>query len=179
LVAQPVQAQWTVGTEIGLLRFRGGTDVTSAAESTRVRPHGPGHARLSLGYARSAWQFTFGLMYASPGIAVYRDPIILVDAGAADMLEATWTVAHRVGPVSLELGPVASFWNVAGEDGTLLPGALVGVLWRLPGRGRLDTVVRANYVVTGSPYSAESLPPELKRTALHRLGLSLGLWYRL
>lgn len=179
------QAQWRVGAEFGLARFSGGSR-RIADDSVSLEPYGPVHYRIAGSYQRGAWQVTVGLLGSTPGVGGDQDGLIIVFKNALDMLAVEATIGRRLvstssgGQLFLEAGPAYNLWSTSLSD-DFKSGFGVTAAATLQQRltGRLGSRIRVHAAVSPSFLDPDAVPSGLERANVWRLGLAVGLDFRL
>src|SRR5205823_2387321 len=111
------------------------------------------------------------------------------------MVSAQWGIAAEIGvarfrgssrlarfgagvDVRLEAGPAVQLWTVDGASRTRVAAQTAAALeWPLA--GSLTGSLRVSGVLSGSIFNADEPPPEVERRATRRLGVAIGVRYRL
>ncbi len=80
--------------------------------------------------------------------------------------------------VRLEAGPAVQLWTVDGASRTRVAAQTAAALeWPLA--ESLTGSLRVSGVLSGSIFNADEPPPEVERRATRRLGVAIGVRYRL
>lgn len=173
--------QWGVAVELGVARFWGTAHDTTGAT---VGPYRPTTLGVRLDREVGAVRVGLGLMYARTGLAGEQDNVAVVFYDRAWLAEAAPEIAIRVarfgaGIVTrLVVGPDFALWQVDGAQRTRV-GARGALALEWPLGGRCTGSLRATGVLSGSVMNRDEAPPEVEQLATRRLGVAVGLRYRL
>ncbi|HEX9704523.1 MAG TPA: hypothetical protein VGA20_04700 [Gemmatimonadales bacterium] len=176
--------QWGLALEVGVARFAGTSEDTSAATvNGRFEPYVPMLVGITID--RRIRRATLGLRltYASGALALETDgPTVFERATmphAQAALEIAWPLA-RLGAgarLSLHAGPLIEVWALEGEEArSRLGGQIAGSL-DCPLGGRFASAVTVRLGVTPSVFKAGELPVEFVRRASWRTSVAFGLRY--
>jgi hypothetical protein len=178
-------AQWHLGLELGINKYRGTARDTSG---THVTPNGGPGGGPGIGLLVSRnWKqtgATLRLSYANPGFAVSGEGLHVIDKTTGSLYEAAALISTQVGAIGpsgairIELGPALHLWNFDGEYRTRL-GGVGATAYEWPVSSRFVGAIRLEGTVSQSWFNATELPPEFERQLTWRYGLGLGLRYRL
>jgi len=177
----PASAQWGIAAEIGVARFGGSSRDTSG---TTVGPYRPTTFELRLDRGFGPARVAVALMYAKPGIAGEQAGVALVQYGIASFWEIAPQLSLRLArfgvgvDVRLEAGPAVQLWQLAGESRNRVAARTAAALeWPL---ARAFTgSLRVSGILSGSVFDAGDTPAGVERRATRRVGVAVGLRYRL
>ena len=184
--ARPLQAQWSVGLDLGGARYHGGTARTSPSdEQETFRPDRPTLVGLRVARGLGPWHVGLGLSHGDADLVLdgRSTAVVVKDAftvlGLAPEIGYRLTRARAPAELRLALGPVIEWWDVV-ETGyrTRLGGQAAATL-TLPITGALVGRARAEVAVVGSPFEAAELPSDYRPTTLWRRSLAAGVSLRL
>ena len=178
---RPASAQWAIAAEIGVARFGGSSRDTSG---TTVGPYRPTTFELRLDRGFGPARVAVALMYAKPGIAGEQAGVALVQYGIASFWEIAPQLSLRLArfgvgvDVRLEAGPAVQLWQLAGESRNRVAARTAAALeWPL---ARAFTgSLRVSGILSGSVFDAGDTPAGVERRATRRVGVAVGLRYRL
>ena len=178
---RPASAQWGIAAEIGVARFGGSSRDTSG---TTVGPYRPTTFELRLDRGFGPARVAVALMYAKPGIAGEQAGVALVQYGIASFWEIAPQLSLRLArfgvgvDVRLEAGPAVQLWQLAGESRNRVAARTAAALeWPL---ARAFTgSLRVSGILSGSVFDAGDTPAGVERRATRRVGVAVGLRYRL
>jgi len=181
VVPGTVSAQWGIAAEIGVARFGGSSRDTSG---TTVGPYRPTTFELRLDRGFGPARVAVALMYAKPGIAGEQAGVALVQYGIASFWEIAPQLSLRLArfgvgvDVRLEAGPAVQLWQLAGESRNRVAARTAAALeWPL---ARAFTgSLRVSGILSGSVFDAGDTPAGVERRATRRVGVAVGLRYRL
>jgi len=173
----PASAQWGIAAEIGVARFGG-------SSRTTVGPYRPTTLELRLDRGFGPARVAVALMYAKPGIAGEQAGVALVQYGIASFWEIAPQLSLRLArfgvgvDVRLEAGPAVQLWQLAGESRNRVAARTAAALeWPL---ARAFTgSLRVSGILSGSVFDAGDTPAGVERRATRRVGVAVGLRYRL
>ena len=178
---RPASAQWGIAAEIGVARFGGSSRDTSG---TTVGPYRPTTFELRLDRGFGPARVAVALMYAKPGIAGEQAGVALVQYGLASFWEIAPQLSLRLArfgvgvDVRLEAGPAVQLWQLAGESRNRVAARTAAALeWPLT--GAFTGSLRVSGILSGSVFDAGDTPAGVERRATRRVGVAVGLRYRL
>jgi hypothetical protein len=178
---RPVSGQWGIAAEIGVARFGGSSRDTSGIT---VGPYRPTTFELRVDRGLGSARVALALLYAKPGIAGEQPGLAVVQYDLASLWEVAPQVSFRLArfgtgvAVRLEAGPALQLWTVDGDSRTRVAAQTAAALeWPLA--GSLTGSLRVSAVLSGSIFNPDEPPPEVERHATRRLGVALGVRYRL
>jgi len=178
---RPASAQWGVAAEIGVARFGGSSRDTSG---TTVGPYRPTTFELRLDRGFGPARVAVALMYAKPGIAGEQAGVALVQYGIASFWEIAPQLSLRLArfgvgvDLRLEAGPAVQLWQLAGESRNRVAARTAAALeWPLT--RAFTGSLRVSGILSGSVFDAGDTPAGVERRATRRVGVAVGLRYRL
>jgi hypothetical protein len=178
---RPVSGQWGIAAEIGVTRFGGSSRDTSG---TTVGPYRPTTFELRLDRGLGALRGTVAVLYAKTAFAGEQPGLAVVQTDFASVWEIAPQLSFRLArfgvgvDVRLEAGPAIQRWSLDAERRTRLAGRGAAALeWPLA--RALTGSLRVSGVVSGSVFDAGDVPAGVERRATRRLGVAVGLRYRL
>jgi hypothetical protein len=184
--AAPLAAQWSVGAEVGMLRYWGTSlDTVATSDAARARPS------PSTSYAvRVQRQFGriglgIGVLYSRGGAGVEQGPVAIDEYGLLKLYEVAPHVSFLVakpgpgGGLRLRVGPMYDRWSLKGGTNPRRVGAHAAVAldWSLG--GRFAGTLQCGGAVSGSVFGTENLPVEFGPRATWRGAMSAGVQLRL
>jgi hypothetical protein len=176
-----VSAQWGMTAEIGVARFGGSSRDTSG---TTVGPYRPTTFELRVDGGLGATRMAVAVMYAKTGIAGEQPGLALVQYDIASLWEIAPQLSLRLArfgtgvDVRLEAGPAVDLWDVDGDRRTRVVARTAAALeWPLA--RALTGSLRVSGTVGGSVFDAGETPAGVERRATRRVGVAVGLRYRL
>src|SRR5437870_8166000 len=181
VVPGTISAQWGIAAEIGIARFGGSSRDTSG---TTVGPYRPTTVELRLDRGVGSARVALALLYAKTGIAGEQPGLAVVQYDLASLWEVAPQVSFRLArfgagvDVRLEAGPAVQLWTVDGDSRTR-GAAQTPAAPDWPLARALHGSPRVSRVLSGSIFNADEPPPEVERRATRRLGVAVGLRYRL
>ncbi len=174
-------AQWGIGAEIGVARFGGASRDTSG---TTVGPYRPTTFELRLDRGLGPARVAVAVMYAKTGIAGEQGGMAFVQYGIASFWEIAPQASFRLArfgvgvDVRLEAGPAVQLWRLAGESRNRVGArAAAGLEWPLA--RALTGSLRVGGTLSRSVFDAGDTPAGVERRATRRVGVAVGLRYRL
>lgn len=174
-------AQWSVSAEVGIARF-GGTSRDSAGAT--VGPYRPTTLGLRLHRGLGRAQLAVGVLRAETGLVAEGQDVAVVQYGIGSLWEITPEISlglARFGAgveARVEAGPAIDLWNFAGERRNRVGGRAAAVVeWPLA-RALMGSL-RVSGVLTGSVFDAADTPSGVERRATRRVGVAVGLRYRM
>ena len=178
---RPGSAQWGIAAEIGVARFGGSSRDTSG---TTVGPYRPTTFELRLDRGFGPARVAVALMYAKPGIAGEQAGVALVQYGIASFWEIAPQLSLRLArfgvgvDLRLEAGPAVQLWQLAGESRNRVAARTAAALeWPLT--RAFTGSLRVSGILSGSVFDAGDTPAGVERRATRRVGVAVGLRYRL
>ena len=181
VVPGTVSAQWGIAAEIGVARFGGSSRDTSG---TTVGPYRPTTVELRLDRGRGFARVALALLYAKTGIAGEQPGLAVVQYDLASLWEVAPQVSFRLArfgagaDVRLEAGPAVQLWQLAGESRNRVAARTAAALeWPLT--GAFTGSLRVSGILSGSVFDAGDTPAGVERRATRRVGVAVGLRYRL
>ena len=176
-----VSAQWGMAAEIGVARFGGSSRDTSG---TTVGPYRPTTFELRLDRGLGPARVAVAVLRARTGIAGERPGLAVVQYDIASLWEIAPQVSFRLArfgvgvDVRLEAGPAVQRWDVDGASRTRVAARAAAALeWPLA--RALSGSLRVSGLVSGSVFDAAETPAGVERRATRRLGVAVGLRFRL
>lgn len=179
--AAPVAAQWSLSAEIGVAGFSGTSRDSTGASVGPFRP-----TTFAIQVDRETGPARLGLMvlYAAPGLAGRQGNELIVQYGVISLWEIAPTLSVRLarfgagGAAWVEAGPAVDLWQFDNEHRHRV-GARAGVAFEWPLARSLSGSLRAGGVVSGSMVDASDVPADVDRVATRRLGIAVGVRYRM
>ena len=176
-----VSAQWGMAAEIGVARFGGSSRDTSG---TTVGPYRPTTFELRLDRGLGPARVAVAVLHARTGIAGERPGLAVVQYDIASLWEIAPQVSFRLAcfgvgvDVRLEAGPAVQRWDVDGASRTRVAARAAAALeWPLA--RALSGSLRVSGLASGSVFDAAETPAGVERRATRRLGVAVGLRFRL
>jgi len=177
----PSSAQWGIAAEIGVARFGGSSHDSSGAT---VGPYRPTTLELRLDRGLGRGRAGVALLYAKTGIAGEQPGVAVVQYDIASFWEIAPQVSFRLAlfgagvDVRLEAGPALQLWNLDGDSRTRV-GARTAAALEWPLARALTGSLRVSGTLSGSVFDAGETPAGVERRATRRVGVAVGLRYRL
>jgi hypothetical protein len=174
-------AQWGVSAEIGAAWFTGTSRDSTGAT---VGPYRPTTFAVRLDRGAGPVRLALGVLYAEPGLAGEQGNLTFVQHGVVSLVELSPEVALRLArfgagvEARVEAGPVFDLWDLDGE-GRNRVGARGGVALEWPLARALTGSLRVAGAWTGSMTDAGDVPAGVERASTRRVGVAIGLRYRL
>jgi hypothetical protein len=182
----PLAAQWSVGADVGMLRFWGTSiDTTTLDDPVSERPSPA--TRYAVGVERrfGTVGVGIGLLYSSGGVRAENGSIAVDAKDGAKLYEVAAEVSLLIakpgpgGALRLHVGPMFDRWTLTGGADTRRAGAHAAVSLEWPIAGRLTGVFRGGAAVSACVFSAEDFPPEYAQRTTWRRAFSAGISVRL
>ena len=174
-------AQWGIAAEIGVTRFGGSSRDTSG---TVVGPYRPTTFELRLDHGLGPVRGTVCVLYAKTPFAGEQPGLAVVQSDFASVWEIAPQLSFRLArfgvgvDLRLEAGPAVQRWSLDGDGRTRLAGRTAAALeWPLA--RALTGSLRVSGVLSSSVFNAGETPAGVERRATRRLGVAVGLRYRL
>ena len=181
LGASPAAAQWGVSAEFGVARF-GGTSRDSSGAT--VGPYRPTTFGLHLDRGSGRVRVGVGVLYAKTGLAAEGRGVAVVQNDIGSLWEIAPELSLRVArfgtgiEARVDAGPTIDFWNFDGERRNRVGGRAAAVAeWPLT--HALTGSLRVSGMLSGSVFDAADTPSGVERRATRRVGVAVGLRYRL
>ena len=181
LGASPAAAQWGVSAEFGVARF-GGTSRDSSGAT--VGPYRPTTFGLHLDRGSGRVRVGVGVLYAKTGLAAEGRGVAVVQNDIGSLWEIAPELSLRVArfgtgiEARVDAGPTIDFWNFDGEQRNRMGGRAAAVAeWPLA--HALTGSLRVSGMLSGSVFDAADTPSGVERRATRRVGVAVGLRYRL
>jgi len=178
-------AQWRIGLEAGVSRYRGSArDTSGSGGPPGFHPGGAPAIGLRVERGIGAFGAALRLSFAKPGLSADGDDLTVTDKSSGELFELATLVAVRVGgigpsgAVRAELGPALHLWKFGDEFRTRI-GVLGALAYEWPVAGRFSGAIRLEGALSRSWFEESDLPPQYERRVTWRYGVTLGLRYRL
>jgi hypothetical protein len=184
--APPLAAQWSIGAEVGMLRFWGTAIDTSTSQdpaSTRPSPSTSYALRVQRRFGTLA--VGIGVLYSRTGVGVENAAVAVEGKGLVKLYEIAPEVSCLVakpgpgGALHVHVGPLFDRWSLAGGKDARRVGARAAVALDWPLGGRWTGTLQGGAAVYASVFQAEDLPAEFAPRATWRRALSAGINLRL
>ena len=181
LGASPAAAQWGVSAELGVARF-GGTSRDSSGAT--VGPYRPTTFGLHLDRGSGRMRVGVGVLYAKTGLAAEGQGVAVVQNDIGSLWEIAPELSLRVArfgagiEARVDAGPTIDFWNFDGEQRNRV-GARAAAVAEWPLAHALTGSLRVSGMLSGSVFDAGDTPSGVERRATRRVGVAVGLRYRL
>ena len=184
--AAPLAAQWSVGAEVGMLRF-GGTSIDTATPGAphRARPSPSTSYGVRVERRFGTVGVGLGVLRSTGGVGVENAELAVEEKDMLKFFEITAEVSFLIakpgpgGALRLRIGPVFDRWLLTGGDTTWRTGGrgAASLEWSLGGRwiGTLE----GGAAVTAGVLGQQDLPAEFARRATWRRAVSAGVRVRL
>jgi hypothetical protein len=176
-----VSAQWGITAEIGVARFGGSSRDTSG---TTVGPYRPTTFELRLDRGLGSVRVAVAVLRAKTGIAGEQQGLAVVQYDIASFWEIAPQLSVRLArfgvgvDVRLEAGPAVQLWTLDDDRRTRVAARGAAALeWPLA--RALTGSLRVSGMVSGSVFDAGETPAGVERRATRRLGVAMGVRYRL
>ena len=176
-----LQGQWAIAADIGVARF-GGTSRDSSGAT--VGPYRPTTFGLHLDRGSSRVRVGVGVLYAKTGLAAEGRGVAVVQNDIGSLWEIAPELSLRVArfgtgiEARVDAGPTIDFWNFDGERRNRVGGRAAAVAeWPLA--HALTGSLRVSGMLSGSVFDAADTPSGVERRATRRVGVAVGLRYRL
>jgi len=177
----PVSGQWGIAAEIGVARFGGSSRDTSGIT---VGPYRPTTFELRVDRGFGPARVAVAVMYAKTGIAGEQAGMALVQYDLASFWEIAPQLSFRLArfgagvDVRVEAGPAVERWDVDGARRTRVAARTAAALeWPLA--QAFTGSLRVSGILSGSVFDAGETPAGVERRATRRVGVAVGLRYRL
>ncbi len=183
LVVEPraVAAQWGVSAEIGAAWFSGTSRDSSGAT---VGPYRPTTFGVRLDRDLGAVRVALDVLYAAPALAGENGDVAFVQDGVLSLWEIVPEIGLRLGrfgagvEARVEAGPAVDLWEFNGERRHRV-GARADLALDWPLARSLSGALRLTGAWSGSMVDPEDVPAGVERVSTRRVGVGLGLRYRL
>ncbi len=181
LGASPAAAQWGVSAELGVARF-GGTSRDSSGAT--VGPYRPTTFGLHLDRGSGRVRVGVGVLYAKTGLAAEGQGVAVVQNDIGSLWEIAPELSLRVTrfgagiEARVDAGPTIDFWNFDGERRHRV-GGRAAVMAEWPLARAFTGSLRVSGTLSGSVFDAADTPSGVERRATRRVGVAVGLRYRL
>ena len=181
LVPQRIGAQWGLSAEVGVARFSGSSRDSSGAT---VGPYRPTTFELRVDRQLGAARVAITVLYGKTGVAGERGGVALVQYDIASLVEIAPQASFRLArfgagvEARVEAGPAFDLWDFDGEQRNRVGGRAAAVVeWPLA-RALMGSL-RVSGALSASVFDAADTPSGVERRTTRRLGVALGLRYRL
>jgi len=184
--AAPLAAQWSVGAEVGMLRFWGtAIDTVTPGDPSRARPSPSTSFGVRVQRHFGPVGLGIGVSYSKGGAGVENKTVAVEQKGLVKFYEIAPEVSFRVarlgpgGALRLHVGPSYDRWSLTDGSDTRRIGAraAVAVDWSLG--GRFIGTLQGGAAVSAGVFGREDLPFEFARRATWRRSVSTGVRLRL
>ncbi|HET6777489.1 MAG TPA: hypothetical protein VFH26_01235 [Gemmatimonadales bacterium] len=184
LVTSTMQAQWSVGAEVGADRFWGGS-IEKADDERSFRPYRPTTfgARIKreapgLGVGVRLGYFSAGMALEGPDGLALANGVFTVYSMAPELLYRI-AVIGSANRLLLGAGPLLETWKALDEESETRLGVHGAVALHVPLGWKVEAVLSAGGALIPSPFAEDQLEFSFERRPLWRRRFSLGLEYRL
>lgn len=183
--AVPLAAQWSVGAEVGMLRFSGtAIDTVTPGDPSRARPSpSTSYAvRVQRGFGKVG--IAIGVLYSKGGVGVEKATIAVEEKGLVKFYEVAPEISFLVatpgpgGALRLHVGPMLDRWSLEGGTDPQRVGAHAGVALEWSLGGRWAGILQGEAAVSAGVFQGEDLPAEFAPRATWRRGVSAGFRVR-
>ncbi|MGH7569035.1 MAG: hypothetical protein ACREL9_08715 [Gemmatimonadales bacterium] len=181
-----VAGQWSVTLEAGVGRFSGSAERADSTSSTTLGPFRPFTYGVRLARDQGGVRLGLRLLYARCGLAARRGGIASVYFDDMQLVELTPELSVRVlrigagGSLRLEAGPALHVWVIEDLPARTRLAGSAAVAWDWPLADRFAGTLRAGGTLSASVWDPDDgLPAGFSRRATRRLGVALGVRYRL
>jgi hypothetical protein len=184
--ATPLAAQWSVSTEVGMLRFWGAAVDTAAPDDpSGARPSPSTSVSVRVQRRCGTIGLGIGVLHSSGGIGVEKKTIAVEEKDVVQLDEVLLDAALRVaspgpgGAVVLHLGPVIDRWSPVDVPRRTRIGARAAVSLDLPIGARWTGTFAAGVALSASLFLDDEVPEGFVLRAMWRRALSAGIQLRL
>jgi len=184
--APSLAAQWSVGGEVGMLRFWGtAVDTTTSQDPASTRPSPSTSYALRVQRRFGALGVGIGILYSRMGVGAENGAVAVEEKGLVKLYEIAPEVSLLVatpgpgGALRVHAGPVFDRWSPIGGKDMRRVGARAAVALEWLLGGRWIGTLQGGAAVSASVLRAEDLPAEFAPRATWRRGLSAGISLRL
>jgi len=184
LTVGPLAAQgqaWSVGLEIGLTRFWGGSEPAPPNEAPGFKPYRPTTFGVRVDHEVGRARLAVGALYAASGLGAESDDLAVIAKGGLTWVQVAPELAYRlatIGPVaevSLFAGAVMDLWMLSDEGGRIRVGGRGGLELLVPLGSGLAGTLRAHGGVSGSLFRDADVPSDFRTKPMPNAGVALGL----
>ncbi len=185
IVAVPVRAQWRIGLEVSEEHFGSGADGVRNGNHAQIFPDNASlvGVRVQRG---SEVRLSIGLGYATPGLAVQIEDLLVVKRGGMQVFSfsprislplARWSNGLRV---RYDLGPMVEHWTIPDQSSYWRASGEIGLAVELPIGSKLLATLRGGLAVTpASVFQESDLTDALTKHWTWRRTLAGGLSLKL
>jgi hypothetical protein len=186
VAAGPLAAQWSVGAEVGMLRFWGASaDTLAPSDPASARPSPSTAYAVRVQRRFGAAGVAIGLLYSPGGVGVENGSVAVEEKGAVKLHEVAPEASVRVakpgpgGALCLHVGPVIDRWSPTHEPRRTRIGARAAVSLNWPLAGALIGTFAAGVALSSSMFLDDEVPEGYVLRAMWRRALSAGIQWRL
>jgi hypothetical protein len=182
---QEREGAWSIGLDVGLTRFWGGSEGVAPNSAPGFKPYRPTAAAIRLDRAIGRARVGLAVSYAASGLGLEGDDVTLIAKGGLTWVQVAPEVAYRLATLGAasELrvfgGPVADLWIPDDEEGRSRIGARGGAELLVPLSSWLACTLRAHGGVTGSLFREVDVPSGFQPKTMPNAGVSLGIRFAL
>jgi hypothetical protein len=182
---QERERAWSIGFDVGLTRFWGGSAGVAPNSAPGFKPYRPTAAAVRLDRALGRARVGLAVSYAASGLGLEGDDLTLIAKGGLTWVQVAPEVAYRLATLgaATELrifgGPVADLWIPDEEEGRTRIGARGGAELLVPLGAWLACTLRAHGGLTGSLFQEADVPSGFQPKTMPNVGLSLGIRFGL
>jgi hypothetical protein len=184
--AAPLAAQWSVGAEVGMLRFWGTSiDTVTPGDPSRARPSPSTSYAVRVQRQVGRIGLGIGVLYSKGGAGVEQGSVAIDEKGLLKLYEVAPEVSFLVakpgpgGGLRLRVGPMYDRWSLKGGTNPRRVGAHAAVSLDWPLGGRWTGSLEGGAAVSAGVFEEEDLPPEYVRRATWWRSISTGVRVRL
>jgi hypothetical protein len=182
---QEREGAWSIGLDVGLTRFWGGSEGVAPNSVPGFKPYRPTAAAVRLDRAIGRARVGLAVSYAASGLGLEGDDVTLIAKGGLTWVQVAPEVAYRLATLGAasELrvfgGPVADLWIPDDEEGRTRIGARGGAELLVPLSSWLACALRAHGGLTGSLFREADVPSGFQPKTMPNAGVSLGIRFAL
>jgi hypothetical protein len=182
---QERERAWSIGLDVGLTRFWGGSEEVEPNSALGFKPYRPTAAAVRVDRTIGRARVGLAVSYAASGLGLEGDNLTLIAKGGLTWIQVAPEVAYRLATLRAvtELrvfgGPVADLWIPDDEEGRTRIGVRGGAELLVPLSGWLACMLRAHAGLTGSLFREADVPSGFQPKTMPNVGLSLGIRFGL
>jgi hypothetical protein len=184
--AAPLAAQWSVGTEVGMLRFWGTSiDTSTPSDPSTLRPSPSTTYGVRVQRRLGRVGLGIGGLYSSVGVGAEKGSVAVEEKGVLKLYEVAPEVSLLVakpgpgGAFRLHVGPLIDRWSLSDMPDRTRIGARAAVSLDWPLAGRWTGTFAAGVALTSSMFLNDEMPDGYVLRAMWHRALSAGIELRL
>jgi hypothetical protein len=183
LLSSLVEAQWSVGAELGADRFWGGS-IENTVDERSFRPYRPTTVGARIQREGRGLGLGLRLGYFSAGMALEGKDGLSLANGVFTVYSLAPELRYELASVGMDnrlflsAGPLLELWKALDEDSETRLGMHGALALHVPLEWKLEAIMSAGVAIISSPFAEDQLDTPFKRQALWRRSITAGLQYK-